>query len=284
MPPTDGNITHVSDTALMVAACRAMETVRTDGFVRDPFAERLAGERGMAIAKALPRLHIMSFGVSARTHFLDELVTKTIKEHGIRAVLSVACGLDARPWRLDLPAELRWIEVDFEDILNYKAEVLAGDSPKCRVERIATDLNDPAQRAAMFAAVPETPSLMITEGLLPYLPEPTVRGIASEAASNSGVRYWLSDVASTAFANAIQMDSFQQVQNMRAADHLEGDKLFEVIKENGWTGLARRSYLTDIWVFGGERLQQMMRNRPQTSNAPQLSLDDPTGVHLFARA
>jgi len=268
----------------MVAACRAMETARTDGFVRDPFAGRLAGERGMAIAKALPRLHIMSFGVSARTCFLDELVTKTINDHGIRAVLNVACGLDARPWRLDLPAGLRWIEVDFEDILNYKAALLAGETPKCRVERIAADLNDPAQRAAMFAAIPEAPSLMITEGLLPYLPEATVRGIASEAASNSGVRYWLSDVASTAFAKAIQMDSFQQVQDMRAADHLEGDRLFEVIKENGWTGIARRSYITDIWGFGGERLKQMIRNRPQTGNSPAPPADDPTGVHLFGRA
>jgi O-methyltransferase involved in polyketide biosynthesis len=31
-------IQHVSDTALMVAACRALETARGDGLVRDPFA------------------------------------------------------------------------------------------------------------------------------------------------------------------------------------------------------------------------------------------------------
>ncbi|MBZ5621004.1 MAG: class I SAM-dependent methyltransferase [Acidobacteriia bacterium] len=54
MSPTEEQIVHVSDTALMVAACRAMETVRPDGLVRDPFAGRLAGARGMAIARALP--------------------------------------------------------------------------------------------------------------------------------------------------------------------------------------------------------------------------------------
>jgi hypothetical protein len=36
MPPADSNITHVSDTALMVAACRAHETELEDAFVRDP--------------------------------------------------------------------------------------------------------------------------------------------------------------------------------------------------------------------------------------------------------
>ena len=36
----ENQIQHVSDTALMVAACRALETVSEDGLVRDPLAER----------------------------------------------------------------------------------------------------------------------------------------------------------------------------------------------------------------------------------------------------
>ena len=39
----NAQIENVSDTALMVAACRALETERPDGLVRDPFARRLAG-------------------------------------------------------------------------------------------------------------------------------------------------------------------------------------------------------------------------------------------------
>jgi len=49
MDSADSEISHVSDTALMVAAARAMETARPDGLVRDPYAERLAGERGMQV-------------------------------------------------------------------------------------------------------------------------------------------------------------------------------------------------------------------------------------------
>jgi hypothetical protein len=48
MQPEPHEIAHVSDTALMTAACRAMETV-------DP-AESLSGARGMAIANNLPGL------------------------------------------------------------------------------------------------------------------------------------------------------------------------------------------------------------------------------------
>lgn len=268
----------------MVAACRAIENNRPDGFIRDPFAERLAGERGMAIAQALPRLAIMGFGVSARTFFLDDLVASAVKQHGIRAVLSVGCGLDTRPWRLELPPELRWIEVDFDDLLNYKAAMMASEPPRCRVESMAADLNDPAQRRAIFAAAPDVPALMITEGLLQYLPAETVEALATESAAMGGVRYWLAGAASTQFANAIGMDSFQQVQAMRAGSHLNGDELFAAIERNGWKSISRRSYLTDIWAFGGERLKAMATSRPANAPAPQFSLSDPSGVHLFGRA
>ncbi len=54
MSSNNGQINHVSDTALMVAACRALETELPDAFARDPFAARLAGERGFAILNAMP--------------------------------------------------------------------------------------------------------------------------------------------------------------------------------------------------------------------------------------
>ena len=63
---SNGKITHVSDTALMVAACRAHETELEDAFVRDPFAARLAGERGFAILAALPHANVLRLGL-ART-------------------------------------------------------------------------------------------------------------------------------------------------------------------------------------------------------------------------
>ena len=46
MSLSHGELTHVSDTARMVAACRALESECPDGFVHDPLAARLAGEHG----------------------------------------------------------------------------------------------------------------------------------------------------------------------------------------------------------------------------------------------
>lgn len=281
MSRSESDIVHVSDTALMVAACRALETTRPDGFVRDPFAERLAGVRGMAIARALSRLDVMCFGVGVRSRFLDELVAYSVAQLRVRAVVSLGCGLDTRPWRLDLPSDLRWIESDFPSMLDRKAAAMASEQPKCRLERLRADLSDAAQRRALFAAVAETPSLMITEGLLQYLPAEAVEALASETAALSGVRYWIADITSPAFAERVGMDTFRSVQDVRAATHLDGARILGTMNRNGWKFVQRRSYLTDIWAFGADRLREAAAKRPPSETPAPISPDDPTGVHLF---
>ncbi len=283
MAGSEGEIVHVSDTALMAAACRALETARADGFVRDPFAERLAGARGMAIARALPRMEIMCFGVGVRSRFLDALVTDTVTDEGIRTVVSVGCGLDTRPWRLDLPGDLRWIEVDFTAMLDYKAALLEAERPKCRVDRIAADLNDASQRRAVFAAAGGAAGLMITEGLLMYLAAETVEGLAAEPGAMSGIRYWLTDITSPLMSRIVGMDSFQSVQNMRAPSHLDGTKILETLDRNGWISKKQRSYVTDVWEFAGERIRAARAKAPAPAAQPPIPPEDPSGVHLFAR-
>ena len=60
-------ISHVSDTALLVAAARAAETAMEDGLVRDPYAAKLAGERGMAMARSGSPSRWRSFGIGVRS-------------------------------------------------------------------------------------------------------------------------------------------------------------------------------------------------------------------------
>jgi methyltransferase (TIGR00027 family) len=274
-------IAHVSDTALMTAACRAMETERPDGLIRDPFAAQLAGARGMAIARGLDRLDLMCFGVGVRSRFLDRLVPETIAAHGIATVLSIGSGLDTRPWRLDLPATLRWVEVDFPAMLDYKDSIMASVVPKCRRERLAADISNASERASVFAAAGDGPTLMITEGLLMYLPASTIEALAVEAAAG----YWLLDAASLEMSRRVRMDSLQSIENVRAADHLDGVQIIDVLQRHGWASLRRLSYgRGDVIEFAAERIAAMFRNlRPDQMPQP-LPADDPSGVHLFARS
>lgn len=282
MSNSPGEISHVSDTALMVAACRALESAAPDGFVHDPFAERLAGERGMTILRALPQPEMMRFGIGVRSHFIDELLLETLASEKIATVLSLGCGLDTRPWRLDVPPELRWIEVDFAEMLDYKNELMLAETPRCRREWIAVDMNDAAQRGSIYAAVGPAPALMITEGFLMYLPAATVEALAAEARHTSGIAHWMSDITTTAFMKAINMDTPQSVRNMQASDCLNGEQILETIRRHGWETAARRSYITDM-AFAMERVQRMFGNQPKADGPPPVTPDDPTGIHRFTR-
>jgi len=57
-------IQHVSDTALWVAGCRAIETERPDALFRDPLAVSLAGERGLQIATTMRNAKGMIWSVA----------------------------------------------------------------------------------------------------------------------------------------------------------------------------------------------------------------------------
>ena len=101
-------VTHISDTALWVAVLRARESKRPDAIFRDPFAERLAGERGDRIAQALSAPIQNDWAIVVRTRLIDDLVMTSIAE-GADRVLNLAAGLDTRPYRLSLPPALTWI-------------------------------------------------------------------------------------------------------------------------------------------------------------------------------
>ncbi len=234
----------------------------------------------MAITAAFSGLELMCFGIAVRTVFLDELVLRVVREHSIATVLSVGCGLDARPWRLGLPPELRWMEFDLPAMIEYKSSVLAGETPPVRLERMVADVTDPEQRAKIFAAA-EGPTLMITEGLLMYLPAESVEALAVEA-KQAGVGHWLMDATSQTFARRVHMDSYQSIENVRAEGHLNGEEIIELVGRLGWKSVARRSYAVDVPArIPQVRLQELMASMPQRPDPPPPMTDDPSGVHLF---
>ena len=200
------NIEHVSDTARWVAVYRAMESERPDAHFRDPFARRLAGEQGEAIVRAMPRGRQMAWPMIVRTAVFDEIILDCVRSRGADLVLNLAAGLDARPWRLALPESLRWVDVDLPGMVEYKAEVMAGERPRCRYEAIAADLADPAQRddALSRAAAGSERALVVTEGLLVYLEPDDVGALAAALAARPAFRWWLTDLASPRLMKMMQ--------------------------------------------------------------------------------
>ena len=131
MAKTEGPlIRNISDTALWVAVFRARETERQDALFRDTFARKLAGERGEQIAKDMRQGMRHEWPYTARTVRFDQIVTEQIKQ-GTDMVINLAAGLDTRPYRMDLPSSLKWIEVDLPGMMDYKEEFLGKGTTLC---------------------------------------------------------------------------------------------------------------------------------------------------------
>lgn len=283
--PASAQLEHVSDTALLVAACRAIEAERPDALVRDPFAGRLAGEKGMTLARAMPAgIEFMSYGVGLRARFVDELLTRAIQQGNVDTILNLGAGLDTRPWRLDLPRTLRWIEVDFPAMLDYKAAVLADDKPKCHLERASADLNDTEERRKVLnsASSGGGKALMITEGLLMYLPVESLRALASESVAGGSFRFWIFDVFSPALMKLAHQGTFDLIDRLRPESHLKGKDILNVVEEAGWAALEHRSMIPDPNVIGQSRMAALAQAAAHSQTRPSAPpADDVSGIWIY---
>jgi len=190
-------IENVSDTARWVAVYRAMESERPDALFHDPYAKQLAGERGYSIVRQMRQAKALAWAMIVRTTVMDELIGRCVEE-GFDTVLNLAAGLDVRPYRLKLPPELHWVEVDLPEILTFKEGVLGDAKPVCRFERVKLDLADRAGRQALFARVAGLGRrvLVVSEGLLVYLEPSAVAELAADLHVPASFERWLFDLAS----------------------------------------------------------------------------------------
>ncbi|MBS1962446.1 MAG: class I SAM-dependent methyltransferase [Bdellovibrionales bacterium] len=187
-------IQHVSDTSFWIAAYRAMESERPDALFRDPLAKVLSDGRGEAIAREMGGGNRMSWVVALRTVVIDDFIRDGIRK-GVDTVLNLGAGLDTRPYRLDLPESLRWIEVDFPHVISYKTLRLGGEPPKCDLERISLDLADADARERLLANIGAKSArvLVLTEGVVPYLPNEAVADLATDLYAQRSFKYWVTD-------------------------------------------------------------------------------------------
>ncbi len=179
----------VGTTALGVAAGRAAETESATPLIDDPFARMFLDAAGPGmwtmwepaglppeIAEAEPdlpvRMQSMVDYMAARTAFFDEFFLDAARA-GVRQVVILAAGLDARAWRLPWPDGTTVYELDLPKVLEFKTTTLRehGATPTARRVEVAVDLRQDwpaALRQAGFDA--NLPGAWSAEGLLPFLP------------------------------------------------------------------------------------------------------------------
>jgi methyltransferase (TIGR00027 family) len=234
-------IHNISDTALWVAIFRAEESERPDAVFNDPFARRLAGEKGEQIAQAISFMRKNSGSLVARTYIIDEFIKQHVAD-GYDMIVNLAAGLDTRPYRMQLPATLKWIEVDLPGMITYKQNMLANDKPVCDLQRISLDLSDRQARQELFSNIgaAHKKALVISEGLLIYLTEQQNAELATDLAAQQSFRRWVFDLISPGLLTVLEKEMGAYLKDSTAFKFApqEGEAFFNPY---GWKPIESRS-------------------------------------------
>jgi methyltransferase (TIGR00027 family) len=171
-------MTPVGLTARWVAANRALETEAPNRLFIDPYARALAGEEGFALLAAGQKAYTWATPqgpdpyLSIRTRFFDDALLHAVSEAGLRQVIVLAAGMDARAFRLAWPAGVNLFEVDRQEVFDHKEAVLhsLGARPTCPRVTVRADLEgdwtSPLLQAGFDVG---RPTAILAEGLLVYL-------------------------------------------------------------------------------------------------------------------
>jgi len=246
-------VEDVSDTARWVAHYRALESERPGGILQDPLARRLAGERGRAIAQALPKLSL-EWMIPVRAKVYDELILEALAAGGVDVVLNLAAGLDTRPYRLPLPPALHWVEADLPSIIAEKAALLAGERPACELERVALDLTRPAELSALLSRFTASRQrvVVVTEGVLAYLDEADVRALAQALFAAPAVRLWLVEAAMPEVLARARRAWGKTLEPAGAAMKFAPASGLDFFSELGWHARSTRSLLDEAQRYRRE--------------------------------
>jgi methyltransferase (TIGR00027 family) len=242
MPRTDndswGITQSVGATALGVAAARAAETESENPLINDPFARVFVDAAGEGmwslysnpklLAEAVElepdlrnRIQLMIDFMATRTAFFDEFFLGAA-DSGIRQVVILAAGLDARSWRLPWPDGTVVYELDQPKVLEFKSNTLRehGAHPTAQLVNVPIDLRQDWPKALQEAGFdPSRPAVWSAEGLVRYLPAPAQDLLFERIHALSAQGSWVaSNVPGEGFADPdLVRRQREDMRRMRAA-------------------------------------------------------------------
>jgi methyltransferase (TIGR00027 family) len=148
----------VGATATAVAASRAI--ANRAALIDDPWAEPLVTAVGIDHFSALltggapadgSDVERMAHGMAVRTRYFDDFLSNATAA-GIRQVVILASGLDARAYRLTWPAGTVVFDVDQPGVIDFKVATMdsLGAQPTAEVRNVGVDLRDDWNQQALM--------------------------------------------------------------------------------------------------------------------------------------
>lgn len=166
-----------AETLLIPLAMRCRETRRPDAICRDYKALQIADQLRDQLSKFDDTAESMQLDIAVRTEILDERVGDFLSRHPDGLVVNLGAGLDARFLRLDT-GQVVWYDLDLTEVVALRRQFFRETLRNPFLAQSVFDwgwIDRLCRRAGQ-------PTLVIAEGLLPYLPEAGVWDLFREVA------------------------------------------------------------------------------------------------------
>jgi len=212
---------------------------------RDPYAQTLseqlleAPELQVLLddANDAQRSEELATQEGVRCAFMDRFIIDSLSQR-MRQVVLLGSGLDCRIFRLELPPQMRFIEVDEGEVHEAKCAALAGTSARsrCLVKRQAVSLSgnlgmDEIVRTITAAFNPRQPALFLLDGALSSWPTAAQLAAVEAAAA-------LSIQGSTVVGPA--PDEVEQQEAVASALNQAGYEQVKIINHHQLSKIYRR--------------------------------------------
>ncbi|MFM9372541.1 class I SAM-dependent methyltransferase [Streptomyces sp. Da 82-17] len=163
-------LTGAQETMLATLYGRALDSRSPRSVLHDDEAARAVRRIDYDFRKTGVR-GTSAVGVALRARQLDDWTREFIADEPSATVLHLACGLDTRVHRVAPPPAVRWIDVDFPEVIGLRSRLLSAPED-VDYRMIGSSVTDDAWLDDIPA---DRPTLAVFEGLSMYLREAEAR-------------------------------------------------------------------------------------------------------------
>ncbi|EAQ78164.1 hypothetical protein DSM3645_15345 [Blastopirellula marina DSM 3645] len=156
-------LTHERETLLITLYGKAEESRLADSLLQDHFAAGVVERLDYDFLKLRVTRDGM-ISLAMRSKALDDWTRDFLNRYPQATVLHLGCGLDSRILRVNPSRDVAWFEVDFPEVIALRRRMYA-DRPGC--DWIGASILDDDW---LDATPRDRPTLIVAEGVLPYLP------------------------------------------------------------------------------------------------------------------
>ncbi len=229
-------IKPVSKTAYYCCGIRMQDAESSKPFINDKYARRLLGEEGLAYWQDFRHFKKPNASNTARIYMIDERIKDILYDVPDTKIFLIGAGLDSRAYRFKGG---RWIEIDEENIMNYKNQKLPIKECPNPLVRLPINFEKDRLRDHLHPYGTDERVVIIIEGVILYL-------------SNTELLETISDIQET-FPNHIILCDLMKKDFFKYM----GKKIHRVLVESGTTFKDIDSQPSKIFTDKGYRLNNV---------------------------